>query len=99
VLAWAVREAVTNVIQHSRARSCTISIAHEHSTLRAEILNDGYVEKSQSNSGSGISGIAERVTSQGGQLQAEPYSSGAGRGFRLVVEIPLQEPIEQKVAS
>src|SRR5262249_2506268 len=43
VLAWVVREGVTNVIRHSRARQCTIQLARDGQLIRAEVTNDGYV--------------------------------------------------------
>jgi two-component system, NarL family, sensor histidine kinase DesK len=45
VLAWTVREGVTNVVRHSRARRCTIRITGEEDTVMAEVINDGYWEQ------------------------------------------------------
>jgi two-component system sensor histidine kinase DesK len=41
VLAWAVREGVTNVIRHSRARHCEITLIQGNGTVGAEVINDG----------------------------------------------------------
>lgn len=40
-LAWAVREGVTNVVRHSRARHCTIRFAQDKSNAHLEVLDDG----------------------------------------------------------
>jgi two-component system sensor histidine kinase DesK len=41
VLAWCLREAVTNVIRHSRARHCRIRLAERTGELSLEITDDG----------------------------------------------------------
>src|SRR5947207_2017443 len=38
VLAWTVREGVTNVIRHSHARHCIIRLDRDHNTARAEVI-------------------------------------------------------------
>ena len=41
VLAWCLREAVTNVIRHSRARRCRIRLADHGGELSLEVTDDG----------------------------------------------------------
>jgi two-component system, NarL family, sensor histidine kinase DesK len=41
LLGWVVREGVTNVIRHSRARRCTIRVTRQDGLVRAEVVNDG----------------------------------------------------------
>lgn len=90
VLAWAVREGVTNVIRHSRAGHCSIRITSTDDFTRAEVSNDGYLQGSSSTSrnSSGLSGLAERVAELGGHIEAGPQAMTGGPGFRLWVEIP-----------
>ena len=92
VLAWAVREGTTNVIRHSRARSCEIRLARHGEEVRAEITDDGrgLPENEGSSAGSGLSGLAERVAdvAGGGGFEAGPLPGG---GFRLRVILPLHE--------
>ena len=92
VLAWMVREGVTNVIRHSRARRCLIRITGVGETIRVEVVNDGYREQEATavEKGSGLSGLAERVAAHGGRIQAGPYLTENGPGFRLQVEFPVQ---------
>ncbi|HEU0297369.1 MAG TPA: sensor histidine kinase [Anaerolineales bacterium] len=92
VLGWVVREGVTNVIRHSRAKHCLIRIISTDDTVRAEISNDGDPRKESSivERGSGLSGLAERVSNAGGQLEATTQSLPNGLGFRLQVEIPIR---------
>ena len=79
-LGWAVREGVTNVLRHSEARTCTI-------TLRDKILtmsNDG-VPHSTVRFGSGLTGLRERVSALGGSVTA---AAEAPNRFVLTVRLP-----------
>ena len=90
VLAWAVREGVTNVIRHSRATHCEVRLARDGEEVRAEIRDDGRgspPEHEEPAVGSGLSGLAERVTRSGGDFEAGPLPGG---GFRLRVRLPLR---------
>jgi two-component system, NarL family, sensor histidine kinase DesK len=88
VLAWAVREGTTNVIRHSRARNCHIFLAREEGMVYAKITDDGRGGTEQETSGSGLSGLAERVaTFSDGGFEAGPLPEG---GFRLRLELPLR---------
>ncbi len=92
VLAWVVREGVTNVIRHSRAKYCLIRITSTDERALAEISNDGYPDKerSKAESGSGLPGLAERVANAGGVVDAGIQQMPNGPGFRLKVEIPIR---------
>ncbi|GAB4577279.1 MAG: sensor histidine kinase [Anaerolineales bacterium] len=92
LLAWVMREGVTNVIRHSRARQCRIHIQHTGTMVCAEIINDGHQSEGNAASGlgSGLSGLTERVTRLGGSVMAGPLSPPNAPGFRLRVEIPMQ---------
>ena len=89
VMAWAVREGVTNVIRHSRARHCEIRLTQDGEEVRAEISDDGLGSTSEHDgtysSGSGLSGLAERVAASGGSFEAGSLPEG---GFRLRVSLP-----------
>lgn len=90
-LAWSLREAVTNVVRHSGARRCTVTLTGRQ-TLRGR-----YVELTVSDDGAGgpavpgngLTGLTERLEAVGGTLTAGP----AGKtGFRLVARVPLGSP-------
>lgn len=99
VLAWVVREGVTNVIRHSHAQRCLIRITSTDGYVGVEINNDGDPRKDTSTIewGSGLSGLAERVASEGGQLEAGTLPMLNGPGFRLRVEIPLRSSSSMEV--
>jgi two-component system sensor histidine kinase DesK len=87
LLAWAVREGVTNVIRHSRARRCAIRVSHHDGLARVEVADDGRgAGGSTATEGSGLAGLAERAAAHGGRLQAGSLPQG---GFRLLVEAPI----------
>jgi two-component system sensor histidine kinase DesK len=80
---WVVREGVTNVIRHSHASR--VRIALDGRAIEIEDDGNGAVAGCADKRGSGLSGLAERAASVGGNLTAGPANSG---GFRLRVEVP-----------
>jgi two-component system sensor histidine kinase DesK len=97
VLAWTVREGVTNVIRHSRADRCEIRVTRDGEEVRVEVKDDGHDsppehERTYSN-GSGLSGVAERIAASGGDFEAGPLPEG---GFRLRVNLPARSVSEDK---
>lgn len=102
VLAWAVREGATNVIRHSRAKHVSVRVRGALGEAGVEVLDDGEGAPPGSASGlgingqpgqvvngqagHGIAGLAERVESLRGRVEAGPRAEG---GFRLSVTVPL----------
>lgn len=100
VLAWCLREAVTNVIRHSGARNCFISLTRDGGAVALTVRDDGcgeilsparaglYAEpQPDSSAGAGLRGMSERLAAVGGHLQLNPGSEG----FRLVATVPARE--------
>jgi two-component system sensor histidine kinase DesK len=79
VFGYVVREAVTNVVRHSRATRCVISL-HPDSI---EISDNGRPLRGGPG-GSGLAGLAERMRSVGGTLTAGPRPLG---GFRVLAGV------------
>jgi two-component system, NarL family, sensor histidine kinase DesK len=92
---WAVREGVTNIVRHARARRATIAVARRDTGAVLEISDDG-VGATTDGAGSGLAGLGERVTAAGGSLAAGPGPHG---GFRLVVQAPSTEPAGDVAAA
>ncbi|NYH55657.1 two-component system sensor histidine kinase DesK [Nocardiopsis arvandica] len=97
VLAIVLREAVTNVLRHSRAKNCEIRIRASEGRVRLSVVNDGLVprgftllgeERSDGghHSGTGIGNLTVRVETLGGTLEAGPCDGGA---YRLSAELPV----------
>jgi two-component system sensor histidine kinase DesK len=83
-LAWAVREAATNVLRHSGGRRCRISVRRSDGAIHLEVADDGR-GPAEFEPGSGLRGLEERLAFLGGRLCAGRAPDG---GFRVQVEIP-----------
>jgi two-component system sensor histidine kinase DesK len=82
---WVVREAVTNVVRHSRATHVRITLGRDY----VEILDDG--RGGLYSTGNGLRGLRERVEAAGGTLTV----SAGMAGFKLRAEVPsarVEEP-------
>jgi len=86
VMAWTVREGVTNVMRHSQAKRCSVRIINKDGRATVEVIDDGRGGMPQP--GSGLRGLEERVQERGGTLTAEPLPH---EGFRLRVTLPVRE--------
>ena len=83
VLAWAVREGITNVLRHSQATACSVTAARRDGMVRLEIVNDG--ARPLAGEGNGLAGLAGRAAALSGSAAGERTHGGR---FRLLVEIP-----------
>ncbi|HEX5416765.1 MAG TPA: sensor histidine kinase, partial [Chloroflexota bacterium] len=98
VLAWSVREGITNVVRHSRATSCTVRFTRAADAVTVELVDDGTgcnrdsPPVSAGPISSGLRGLAERVALRGGALATEAPREG---GFRLRVTLPLSRNEER----
>ena len=84
VLSLAVREAVTNVVRHARARSCRMRLEQQNGSCRLEIHDDGC--GSSNGEGNGLRGMRERVEMIGGTLNRSTEA-----GTTLIITLPLKE--------
>ena len=75
---WVLREGLTNVVRHSHASTCRVTI----SPSSVEIADDGV--GAMESSGNGLTGLTERVAAAGGVLEAGPTQP---RGWRLAVHL------------
>ncbi|MFF7363466.1 histidine kinase [Streptomyces sp. NPDC008125] len=101
-LAWGLREAVTNVVRHSGARTCTVTLAPRQTLagrfLELTVVDDGRGgagltsgiasgAETGAEPGNGLTGLRERLAAVDGTLSTGP--ADAGRGFRLTLSVPL----------
>ena len=82
VLAWCLREAVTNVVKHSGAARCDLRLSRENGQVLMSVTDDGR-GSSTLNGGSGIAGMRERVELAGGTVNI--HSNG---GLQVLVTVP-----------
>ncbi|MFI1716923.1 sensor histidine kinase [Streptomyces litmocidini] len=87
-----VQESVTNVVRHSGADSCTVTVDHRDPESLALTVEDrgpvpGHARVSPgSGSGYGLTGMRERVAVLHGEFSAGPRPGG---GFRVTARLPL----------
>ncbi|SDX71201.1 two-component system, NarL family, sensor histidine kinase DesK [Amycolatopsis xylanica] len=74
-----LREGITNVVRHSGATRCEVTLTANS----LEIIDDGTGKAVLM--GNGLSGLTERMAALGGALEAGPVPGG---GFRLRVFVP-----------
>ncbi len=91
----AVKEALHNVVKHSRASQVEISIVCLQGQLRLELHDNGigFSGSESPSDGSGLRNIRERLAGLGGSLSIE---SSPRSGTRLVFSIPLVPPESYK---
>ncbi|MEU6407461.1 histidine kinase [Microbispora sp. NPDC046933] len=93
VLGTVLREAVTNVLRHSEARHCAITMRADEGGLRLRVRNDGvssagvYAEKTRRGS-SGIGNLTTRLAALDGRLSAHVD----GDRFTLDACVPHRTP-------
>ena len=81
---YVVSEGLANVGKHAQARSATVDVARSNGQLVVEVVDDG-VGGADSEAGSGIRGLADRVEALGGRLRVwTPH----GGGTRVRAEMP-----------
>ncbi len=88
-LAWALREAVTNVVRHSGARRCTVELLRRRTpdgqVLELSVEDNGSGGPGSAHApGNGLAGLSERLGEAGGELEA----GRTRHGFRLVARVP-----------
>lgn len=98
LLGWVVREGVTNVLRHARARRCVIELRQLEERVELSVTDDGdgwaggpgsgpHEPGDAVAEGNGLRGLAERVRAAGGELLAQ----GNAAGFTLRVSLPTGE--------
>jgi two-component system sensor histidine kinase DesK len=123
-LAWSLREAVTNVVRHSGATNCRITLTRRGQNLTLTVRDDGRGHAATDcpgtgpdatgadgtapdrngtgpirigsrpsggqAPGTGLHGMAERLSAVGGSLELRP---DAGVGFCLIASVPAALPV------
>ncbi|WP_260605165.1 sensor histidine kinase [Streptomyces sp. WAC01280] len=87
-----VQESVTNVVRHSGADTCTVTVDHRDPEAVAVTVEDrgptpgSERERPGGGSGYGLAGMRERVALLHGEFAAGPRPGG---GFRVTARLPL----------
>jgi len=84
VLALTLREAVTNIQRHARAKHAQVTLETDDHEAVLRITDDG--RGGDLVPGNGLAGMRERIESLGGCLRID---AGVGRGTRIEARLPL----------
>ncbi len=91
-LALALREALTNVLRHSRAKQCDVRAERTAGSIRLIVQDDGVGGNDRE--GAGLSGMRARLAEIGGTVLRD-----GSRGTRLELSVPLDRQIRAQVAT
>jgi signal transduction histidine kinase len=80
-----VAEALTNVVKYAHATQATVRVSRNNGRAVVEVADDG-IGGADPGRGSGLRGLADRVSALDGSMQLD---SPAGAGTRLRAEIPV----------
>ncbi len=83
---YVVAEAMTNAVKHASAKEVHVTLEDRPGWLRVVVQDDG-VGGADPTSGSGLTGLRDRVEALGGRLE---IISLPGEGTRLVADIPTR---------
>jgi signal transduction histidine kinase len=81
---YVVTESLANIAKHARATKASVEVTRTEDGIRVEIVDDG-VGGADTERGSGLRGLADRVEALGGRLR---IWTPAGGGTRVRAEIP-----------
>jgi signal transduction histidine kinase len=81
---YVVSESLTNAAKHAHADHVSVTVGVTDDTLIVEIVDDG-IGGADSERGTGLRGLADRVEALNGRLQVW---SAAGKGTRVRAELP-----------
>ena len=81
---YVVSESLTNVAKHSQAKKARVAVVRTGDELVLEVVDDG-VGGADSERGSGLRGLADRVEALNGRLRVW---TPLGGGTRVKAEIP-----------
>ena len=84
ILSMCLKEAITNVVKHSEAQNCYITLKQLAGEIQLIIRDDGIGFDETQSSGNGIQGISERLELVDGQLKISSL-----KGTKLSFSIPI----------
>ncbi|MDT7846275.1 sensor histidine kinase [Streptomyces justiciae] len=96
LLGLVMREATTNVLRHSQARTAEVDYRLVGDLVRLRIGNDGAVTRPGSADGTGLRGLAERLRGSGGELT---WERADGDRFTVTATLPAQRAASTRPAQ
>jgi signal transduction histidine kinase len=83
---FVVSEALTNVVKYASASVASIRLERENGSVMVEVADDG-VGGADASRGSGLKGLADRISVLGGKLEV---ASPPGEGTRVIARLPCE---------
>jgi signal transduction histidine kinase len=83
-----VQEALTNALKYAGPAHAWVAVTWEDAELELEISNDGRGDGDGNGGGHGLTGMRERVSLYGGEIESGPR---AGGGYVVKARLPLEE--------
>lgn len=83
ILSMCLREGVTNVVKHSHADHCYVTIEEEEGQVLLTIQDDG-IGRIDGHYGNGLNGMSERLELIDGSLQLSSHN-----GMKLMIMVPI----------
>lgn len=84
IVGMCLREAVTNVVKHSKATECTITLFEEQGKLIVQVKDNG-IGLQKNHDGNGILGMRERLALIDGMLKLNDVHNGT----MLTIHVPI----------
>ncbi|HDR7792670.1 TPA: sensor histidine kinase [Bacillus luti] len=85
ILGMCLREAITNVVKHSKATRCTVAILESQGELILKVEDNGIGLADQNHDGNGIRGMKERIALIDGFVELDTIHPGT----LLTVKVPV----------
>jgi two-component system sensor histidine kinase DesK len=92
VVSMCLKEAVTNVVKHSQATTCSVTIEPSRTDLVVKVKDDGIGMKDRSYHGNGLRGMKERLEFVNGSLEVV-----SDQGTTVVIRVPniSKQPVKE----
>ncbi|PDY81467.1 sensor histidine kinase [Bacillus cereus] len=85
ILGMCLREAVTNIVKHSKATECIVSVLESQGELILKVEDNGVGLENQNHDGNGIRGMKERIALIDGFVELNTINPGT----LLIVKVPV----------
>lgn len=91
IICMCMREAATNIVKHSKAKCCTISICEERNQFHITIKDDGMGVSDLSQYGNGLNGMKERLDLIEGTLAISNH-----HGATVKLTVPIIDKVKKE---
>jgi len=92
---YVISEALTNAAKYANAETVRVSVRRNDDHVHVEVADDGRGGADRT-LGSGLNGLADRVSALGGHLRVV---SPAGRGTTVSAELPIAETLNRDAST